>query len=223
MNNNSKHNWLVAIVVFILAFLLIKSCGGCVGCTGCAVSCTSCANEGFNGCTYQSGNNVPGNSSATQAPNVGLYAKDEFYINDYTSTLTEADKSSIVRMGEQLEKTYGVQLIAVVINDSEKLDNDSISSYAYALFNSWGIGDSNKNNGVLLLVNIAEGSYIGNAYCVEGTGLENLLPASDIGDIIDSKVLPNLDDRQFAAAVTEGYQALASRLTELYGGTDDND
>ena len=229
-NGNGK-NLLTSVVVFILAYLLFRSmgCGGCtsVGCAGCVSCASGCArggssvvsNNGYTGCTQGSGSGNQ-SGSGSQSSNAALTVTDEFYINDYTSTLTEADKSAIVRSGEQLEKEYGAQLIAVVINDESLLSNDALSSFTYKLFNDWGVGSSSQNNGMLLVINIAEGDYIGNAYCVEGTGLENLLPASEIGDIITEKVLPKLDERQFAAAASEGYQALAGRLTEIYGGSD---
>ena len=225
-NNNSRHNLIVGIVVFILAFLLFKSCGGCLGCTGCgAFGCASgvqsCIDEGNNIINNGgSGNTDADSSPAVTDYGITLTAKSELYINDYTDSLTEADKSSIVRMGEQLDKNYGVQLVAVVIKDGDLLSNDAISDFAYRLFNQWGIGDSNKNNGLLLVINTAQSSYIGNAYCVEGTGLESLLPASELGEIINEHVLPNLDERRFAQAATEGYMAFAERLTEIYGGTD---
>lgn len=219
MKNGNGNNFLISIIVFVLAFILFRSmgCGSCtsVGCAGCAAGCASCAASCNDGCGTVINN---GGTDATQAPvSFELSPKSEFYINDYSASLTEADKSAIVRSGEELEQSCGVQLIAVVINNSQYLSNDAIRQYANTIFNAWGVGDSTKNNGVLLLVNIAEGTYIGNAYCVEGTGLENLLPASDIGDIIDKNVLPHLDERQFASAVTEGYQALCSRISELYG------
>lgn len=221
MNNDRKNNWIVGIVVFILVFLLFKSCGGCLGCTGCAAA--GCAAGVPGGCSVDYDNNSGNNNNNTPVQTdygIDLVAKDELYVNDYTDTLTDADKSAIVRTGEQLEAANGVQLVVVMINDKELLGNDELSDFTYRLFNQWGVGDSSTNKGLLLVINIAKDTYIGNAYCVEGTGLENLLPASELGSIIDAKVLPNLDERKFALAATEGYFALAARVTEVYGGSD---
>ncbi len=223
MNNDRKNNWIVGIVVFILAFLLFKSCGGCLGCTGCAaVSCAGCAVNSAEGCVH---NYSSAPVVSTPAPDDGITLRpcDEVYVNDYTDSLTDADKNGIVRIGEQLENDHGVQLVVVMINDKELLGNDELSDFTYRLFNKWGVGSKEQNTGLLLVINIAKDSYIGNAYCVEGTGLENLLPASELGSIIDSKVLPNLDERKFALAATEGYYALAARLSEIYEGRSNAD
>ncbi len=234
---NDRGSLLAAIVVFIIVFIALRSIGCSNGCAGCVAGGCSSQYGNYNSCTgcvagscigaatgCRGSGGRPDTASGTSAPTsaasnitVDISPKSEVYINDYTSTLTDDEKSAIAAAGQKLYGDCGVQLVAVVINDASKLGNDELSDYAYRIFNAWGVGDSATNRGLLLLINIAEGEYPGNAYCIEGTGLESLLPASELGSIIDSYVLPRLDERQFSAAVQDGYGALALRLNELYG------
>ena len=48
-----------------------------------------------------------------------------------------------------LESKSGIQLVVATV---KSLDGDEIEPYANALFRAWGLGEKQKNNGVLLLV-----------------------------------------------------------------------
>ena len=52
------------------------------------------------------------------------------------------------------------------------IGESNIEEYARTLFNKWGIGDKDKNNGVLLLMVIGAENY----WCQQGSGLESQLP-----------------------------------------------
>lgn len=223
--NGAVSNTVLGIIIFAAVFILLKnsgcsscssSCAGCIACnayscvSGCASGAGGRAAEVSSSCTGPQTDNGQGGASLTQ--------KDSIYINDYADTVTEAARQSIIRMGSELEQQSGAQLAVVVINNSAVLGNDEIKNYTFKLFNDWGVGSKN-NDGVLLVINTAEGaSYTGNAWCVIGTGLEKLLPASDVGEIIDNEVIPCLDESRFSDAALNGYTALYEKLINILGG-----
>ena len=234
MKKRDSGSLIAAIVIFIIAFTVFRSIGcsrGCAGCMagGCAAdyagydSCAGCVVGGCVGSATGCGGRQDASASArpTTAPvtfKVDIEPTSYVYANDYAGVLSAEQLQSIASAGQQLYRSTGVQLVTVVINDAERLSNDALQDYAYRVYNAWGIGDKSTDKGVLLMINTAEGVYLGNAYCIEGTGLESLLPASELGAIISDKVLPRLDERGFASAVTDGYAALESRIAELCGG-----
>ena len=93
----------------------------------------------------------------------------DFYVNDNAGVLTRETKQYIMDTNVELQKKTGAQIVVVTV---KSLNGMSIEDYAYQLFNSWGIGDKNKDNGLLLLC-----SYGDREFRVEvGYGLEGKLP-----------------------------------------------
>ncbi len=61
--------------------------------------------------------------------------------------------------------------------------------FAYDLFNDWGIGSSELNNGVLLAMEPSSGRI----WCTVGAGLEMQLSSGILNEILESKVYPYYD------------------------------
>lgn len=108
------------------------------------------------------------------------------YINDYVGIMNSNDLNSIISIGKELEDKTGAQEIIVIIDSTNGID---IDSYANSLFRNWGIGESNKDNGLLILLSLKD-----KAWRIEvGRGLEGAIP-----DIITNKVMTSLATPQFA-------------------------
>ena len=215
---------ILAFAVFIAFLLMFRSIGcgwGCSACSACtATGCVKgCANS-----VYGRTEDLSGCSGGTQNASSGtgtsplLNAKEELYINDYIGIIGEEDKQQFISLGNRLELSTGAQLVAVVINNPSVLGTDELWEYATRLFNDWGIGSSNSNNGLLMIVNTAQGAYSGNVCCILGTGLENVLPASELQEVIDDTMLPLMDEGRFSEAALQGYTALYEKLDNLLGG-----
>ncbi|NLL18707.1 MAG: TPM domain-containing protein, partial [Clostridia bacterium] len=81
-----------------------------------------------------------------------------------------------------LKKASGADLVVVTV---ENLGGYTIEEYALELFRRWGLGDKEKNNGVLLLVN-KENVLTGQSGRVRievGYGLEGAIPDGKAGRI----------------------------------------
>ena len=72
----------------------------------------------------------------------------DFFVNDYAGVLTEETKNYIIQTNAELQQKTGAQIVVVTV---KSLEGQSIEEYATELFRKFGIGDSQKNNGVLLL------------------------------------------------------------------------
>ena len=81
---------------------------------------------------------------------------EEFYVADYAGVLSSDTKQMIIDTNGYLEQNCGGAQIVVVTIDY--LDTYQYSDeYANALFNEWGVGDDENNNGMLLLLVTQEG------------------------------------------------------------------
>jgi uncharacterized protein len=100
-------------------------------------------------------------SLAFEIPN-----RPESFVNDYTNTLSLENKNSLENKISNFEKQTTNEIAIVLI---PSLDGDTVENVAQNIFTKWGIGKKDKNNGVLLLVAMAERkTRIQTGYGVEG-------------------------------------------------------
>ena len=102
------------------------------------------------------------------------------FVNDYAGILdNKAELEGILR---ELEQNNTVEFAVVTI--SEMPSDETKETYAYKIFNSWGIGKKSEDNGLLLLI-IANGKP-GNRMRLEvGYGLEGYITDAAAGRILD--------------------------------------
>ena len=80
----------------------------------------------------------------------------EFYVNDYADILDDETEEYIVSHSKYLESKTGAQIVVVTVKNLEGKD---LESYATELFRKFGIGDKDKNNGLLLLLALEERKF----------------------------------------------------------------
>jgi len=92
--------------------------------------------------------------------------KPQNFVNDYTNTLSLEDKNSLENKISNFEKETSNEIAVVII---PSLDGDTVENIAQNIFTKWGIGKKDKNNGVLVLIAMAEHkTRIHTGYGVEG-------------------------------------------------------
>lgn len=136
---------------------------------------------------------IPSDSWVMDDANI-LSAQTEQYVNERTKVLSDA---------------CGAQIGVATVEYTGSL---SVEDYAYQLANEWGLGDSKKNNGVLLLLVPGEDDY----RCIQGSGLERTLPTSTLSTILRSDMEPNWVKGDYDTGVQETVQALYEELASIY-------
>ena len=94
---------------------------------------------------------------------------EDFYVDDYAKLLDNDTKEYIIKINKELYSKTGAQIVVVTV---PTIGNNSIEEYANTLFNNWGIGSKQKNNGVLMLLSLQERKF----RIEVGYGLEGALP-----------------------------------------------
>lgn len=113
------------------------------------------------------------------------------HINDLSGcTLPAASADSLEAVLCAFDDTTGNQIYAVVTLDLEDM---SIEEYANRLFNSWGIGTRENNNGVLILIKAKKDSGDRGGVRIEvGDGLAGVINDARAGRIIDRYMMDYL-------------------------------
>lgn len=139
----------------------------------------------------------------------------DFFVNDYAGVLTEETKNYIMQTNTELQQKTGAQIVVVTVTS---LENESIEEYATDLFRKFGIGDAEKNNGVLLLCSTGD-----RLFRIEvGYGLEGTLTDGKTGRIQDEYIIPYLKNNNYDEGIKNGFNAILQEVTNEYNITIDN-
>lgn len=133
------------------------------------------------------------------------------YVTDNANILSNEVKNYIVEQNNILYENTGAQ-IAVLTVDFLPEGYDS-ETYSYAVFDQWGIGSAERNNGILLLLVPGDSKF----WITQGSGLIDSLTSSTIDKIINKYLADDFDAGRYDQAVTNTFNALLKELDGIYG------
>ncbi|MBU5252406.1 TPM domain-containing protein [Lysinibacillus capsici] len=132
------------------------------------------------------------------------------YIHDFANVLSVNVKEELNHYSEQLDQGTGAEIMVVTV---DSLHGQEPKMYATKLIRSWGIGDKEKNNGVLILATFGQGEGNNDVVIAVGQGLEGVLPDGKLGRILDNAFYPSAStgnlDQAFQATYSEVFRAVA--------------
>jgi len=134
-------------------------------------------------------------------------------VNDFGHFLTA---SEIQSLGKELTRYHKATTNAIAVITLDSLTDPktkkqyTIEQAALLYFNKWGLGDSIKNNGVLIMV-----SRKPRAVRIEvGSGLGNILTDEVCKQIIDEQLVPSFKQQQFFTGLKNAIAALEKALDD---------
>lgn len=125
---------------------------------------------------------------------------------DGAHLLTDASKEALTQKLASLERQTGDQIVVATILTLSGYD---IETYANKLFRHWALGQSQMNNGVLLLVAPQEKEV----RIEVGYGLEGVITDAIASVIINTIILPNFREGKLENGIIEGVNAVEDILT----------
>lgn len=134
----------------------------------------------------------------------------DIYVADFASMIGANEREKMLSIGQDLDDRFGAQLVVVTLDTS--LEDESIEDYANRLFRGWGIGNAEKNNGVLLLIAKEDRKF----RIEVGYGLEGAITDGYAGEVLDGMKAKFRDDK-YSLGTLEAYQKLAAKIYENYG------
>ena len=139
---------------------------------------------------------------------------EEFYVNDRAGVLSEDTKALILYNAERLYEACGAQ---IVVASTQTLGGLMIDEACTKLYNSWKIGDAEKNNGFLLLLMITPDPNDGDYYLAVGQGAESILSNSEASDLLLDVLEPCFAKGEYDEGVLNLYSELFNRICGYYG------
>jgi len=129
------------------------------------------------------------------------------FINDFAGVLSPEQVRVLEEDARRIERETGAEVAVVIVKD---LGGQNLESSAHDIFNSWGIGKKDKDNGVLILISMAERKI----RIETGYGVEHLLPDGLCGNIIRNVMAPEFR----AGKIAEGIQGALSSIEKAVAG-----
>ena len=143
------------------------------------------------------------------APSIPPAPTRDIYAQEYGDVLSRETENKINQLSTELRSRTQAQIAVVTI---PSLEGEPIEEYSLALFRKWGIGDRKLNNGVLILVAVAEKK----ARIEIGYGLEGALPDAKVGRIMDEFMRPGMETGDYNTAVRNTYIAVLQEVAAEY-------
>lgn len=129
---------------------------------------------------------------------------------DEANVLSERTEQAVNDLTIALDEACGAQIGVLTVDFT---GDSTTADFAVETFNAWGVGDADKDNGVLLLLVIGAEDY----YCAVGTGLEKDLTPQKIDDLLWNNLEEGFARGDYDAGVTAFANAMYDELCDIYG------
>ncbi|MBE3094889.1 MAG: TPM domain-containing protein [Actinobacteria bacterium] len=135
------------------------------------------------------------------------YPNYSSYINDFVGMMDSSWKDKAEELAQKVENDTTCQIAVAIV---PTLQGISKEEYAVKLFEKWGIGEADKENGVLILIS-PEGVPGNRPLWIEvGYGLEGTITDLEAGRIYDFMKLRLQSN--FSTGVYDGVVAIANQI-----------
>ena len=132
------------------------------------------------------------------------------FVTDAAGVIPDEVARRIRARLEELRTKTGTEVAVVTASSIAPL---TVEEYATELFARWGIGQKEKDNGVLLLLALKERKI----RIETGYGIEPILPDGKVGAIIRGVMLPRFKQGALADGLMAGAEAVAQIVAQAEG------
>jgi uncharacterized protein len=131
---------------------------------------------------------------------------DNGWVTDMADILSDRTEAKLNRLISNLEQTNGSEIAVVTVPETAPVE--SPKTFATQLFNYWGIGKAEVDNGVLFLISTGDKRV----EIETGYGIEAILPDAQVGNIIDTKVTPQYKQGNYDRGTLDGTEAIVEAI-----------
>jgi uncharacterized protein len=137
----------------------------------------------------------------------------DLYVNDYAGVMTTETEANVRALFMDLRQQRGIEASVLTVNSIRDYgtNDPSIEAFATNLFNTWGIGDATLNNGVLILVAVADREVrieVGAGY---GDTLDD-----QMAYVINEFMLNSFKRGDYSGGIYQGARAVVQSLTGVW-------
>jgi uncharacterized protein len=128
------------------------------------------------------------------------------WVSDFAGILSEDTTSQLTSLIDEVKRSTGAEIAVVTVSS---LDGMTVEEYAVRLFEKWGIGTKEEDNGVLFLIAPNERK----TRIEVGYGLEPVITDGRAGEIIRETILPFFRAGDYDQGILQGTRQIAALIT----------
>jgi uncharacterized protein len=129
-------------------------------------------------------------------------------VNDFADVLSAAEEQQLEGALAQFARETSNQIAVVTV---KSLEGNDPSDFAFRLGEQWGIGQKDKDNGVVVLFKPKVGNERGQIFVAVGYGLEGAIPDAIANrDIVDNEMIPRFKENDIYGGLYNGAQVIMS-------------
>ena len=134
------------------------------------------------------------------------------FVSDYANLLDPETEARITQQIQQIRNDLDLELTVVTVESRHDYGNvGSIEEFATTLFNTWGVGNATRNDGVLVLVARSDREMrieLGSSY---GPIYDDRMKL-----VIDNHFIPYFRGNEYARGIESGVLEIIKRLRPAY-------
>ncbi len=129
------------------------------------------------------------------------------WVNDFDNLYSDVEENMLNDTIEKFRRITSIQ-IAVVTLDSTYSSSDSFDAYVLHIANTWGVGEKDKNNGILIGIS----SGYRRIRISTGLGIEPLMSDEKTKQIIENHFTPYFRKADYYTGTFKGIIAIMKHL-----------
>ena len=132
------------------------------------------------------------------------------YVNDFADFISDDAEAAITAIAREVKAKTGAELAVAIV---ETTDGEDIEQYAVRLFTDWGVGEAEKDNGVLIVVAVQDRKM----WIKPGYGLEGAVTDVEAYQIYRDVLRPGFRASKPNQALVTAANQLAAKIIEAEG------
>ncbi len=127
-------------------------------------------------------------------------------VNDFAHVLNEGEVNEMENALVQFAKQTSTQIVVLTVAD---LDGYDKADYAQRVGEKWGVGQKDKDNGLVVLLKPKTEDSRGEIFIATGYGLEGILPDAVVNNaVVSNEMMPRFKQNDYYGGLAAGLNVI---------------
>lgn len=145
--------------------------------------------------------------ASSQQQSIAEFPKPVGWTNDFERIFTKTQTKELDSIISEHEKITSNQIVIVTL-DTVFTSEEELFNYSLKLFQHWGVGTKEKNNGIGILF----GKKMRMIRIQSGYGIESKISNEETKKIIDEVIIPEFKQEKYFEGIKKGLLALIEKI-----------
>lgn len=141
-------------------------------------------------------------------------------VNDYTGTLTASQINTLEHKLVAYNDSTSTQILVMLVDDLQGYD---VHDYATKIGHSWGVGQKDKGNGLVILVKPKKDSGNGYVDISPGYGMEPYVTDATAKNIIEKEMIPEFKEDNYFKGIEKAVDIIMGLCSGKFTQDEYND